>query len=89
MDQSTNDRIATLENAVMQLAQQVVDVTTTAVAQGVICRAVVEMMAKSDSSSVTEVRDFALSIADTMEPEIGDAVRVILAELPAGAGRAQ
>lgn len=89
MDQGTNDRIVQLEKAVMQLAQQVIDVTTTAVAQGVICRAVVEMMARSGSSSVAEVRNFALSIADTMEPDIGDAVRVVLAELPAGAGRTQ
>lgn len=89
MDQGTNDRIAQLESAMVQLAQQVIDVTTTAVAQGVICRAVVEMMARSGSSSVTEVRDFALNIADTMEPEIGDAVRVVLAVVPAGAARTQ
>ncbi|WP_264051595.1 hypothetical protein [Methylobacterium flocculans] len=89
MDQGTDECITKLESLVMQLAQQLVSVSTTAVAKGVICRAVVETMARSGGSSVSDVRDFALRMAKNMEPEIGDGVRTILGEAPAGMGTVQ
>jgi hypothetical protein len=73
----------------MQLAQELVSVTTTTAVQRVVCRAVVETMARSGGSSIADVRDFALRMAENMEPGIGDGVRTLLAEALAGMGMVQ
>ena len=54
-------------------------------AQAVIVRAVVDLVGRA-GLSLDDVRDHALDIAAGMPVEVDTAVRVLLAEAPAGVG---
>lgn len=89
MDNETDVRIAKLENGLMQLAQQVVTVTTTTVAQAYIIRAALDISADRDGPTLDEIRERTLMMLGSAMPEIRNAVQTILSEVPAELGRAQ
>lgn len=89
MDTETSERIAKLENDLLNLAQQLVAVAQATVAHSVITRAAIEVAARNGGIPVSDVRDFALSMAKTMGAETTAAVQTILTELPDNMGRPQ
>jgi hypothetical protein len=77
---SQGERIDALERAFIQLAEQTAMTAAIAVAQGVICRAVAEMLARGASTPLSEVRELAMAMAAGMGGGIAENVRTILAE---------
>lgn len=82
------DRIEALERQVAEFADHVVALAQTTVAQGIVCRVAVDLLGRA-GVSMDEVRDIACGAAEGMSGEVATAVRVLLAEPPAGAGRVQ
>lgn len=75
------DRIEALERVVVQLTGQVV-------AQGVVCRTVADLLARG-GADLADVRDVAVAAAEDLNADVAVAVRVLLADAPAGAGAVQ
>ena len=79
------DRIEALERAVLQLAELAAATASATAAQGVVCRAVADLLAEG-GGSLDDVRDRALDMATIIGGDLPAAVRTILAAAPSGTG---
>lgn len=79
-------RIEQLEAAVMVLAREVAQTAAIAVAQGVVIRALAEVLTQGACASVSDVHERALDMAGYMPDGVAASVRAMLAEVPAGSG---
>lgn len=79
------ERIEALERALAAFGEQVVALAEATTAQAVVCRAAVDLLGQA-GVSIDDVRDRATAIAADMPGEVETAVRVLLAEAPAGTG---